>query len=267
LGEILLQYRDPLFGLIVFFALVFIIAFFSYWWAIYRTKEQSRRLSRFFGRFERRRDSVAEALDAPGSKRALLLLADALGRSGDYEEAISIYLRLQKEVEPAERIEILKKLADLYFRAGFLQRSRKIYEEILGILPRSRDVLRSLLIVYEKLGDYAGAFDVLESLEELGEDVERERGYFDALVAARKSDLERLQKIYTQKKGAARRPRAPFYARSEDGLGGAARRGCAQSRRSFVAAAKKADLHPFSYLARTLQREALHPGCAGLEGL
>jgi len=191
LSDFLVGYRDPLFGLIVFFALIFIISFFSYWWAIYKTKEQNSRLSRFFNRFEIKKESDDTYL-------AQLHMAEALAMNGDYEEAIGIYSKL-KDAYPHKRIELLKMMGDLYKKAGFLARSKEIYEEILGIFPRHKEVLRSLLVLNEKLGDLDGAFDVLESLEEL-EDMGKERGYLEAKLAAQKGDVQRLIKLYNAKR-------------------------------------------------------------------
>ena len=43
-----IEFRDPLFSVIIFFAIIFIITFFSYWWGRYRRKEDSRHLDKFF---------------------------------------------------------------------------------------------------------------------------------------------------------------------------------------------------------------------------
>jgi tetratricopeptide (TPR) repeat protein len=192
--------------------MVFVVSLGSYLWSLYSVKRERKKLERFFRRFETEADPFIEAIEEQDSRRALLVLADAMTRSGDYQRAVAIYMRLQKEAPMDERIKILVKLADLYFRAGFLQRSRDIYEEVLGFMPRHREALRSLLLVYERLGEYDGAMDVLESLAELGEDISKERGYFDALVAARRGDLLRLQKIYTKKK-AIRAALEPLFLR------------------------------------------------------
>ncbi len=203
MGEFLLQYRDPLFGLIVFFALIFIISSISYWWAIQKAKKEKKRLGRFFKRFDQKNSDIQVMLQNPSSSEALKLLADSFAKNGDYEEAIAIYTYLQKDASASERIELLKKTADLYKKAGFLERSKEIYEEILGFFPRHKDVLRSLLIVYEKLGDYDGMHDVAVALEEL-EGNEKEPIYVEFLKASAKGDVKKLKKLYEQ--GFCRRP-------------------------------------------------------------
>ena len=47
MNGLFLEFRDPLFGIIVFVALIFIIAFVSYWWGRLRSKEDHRYLERF----------------------------------------------------------------------------------------------------------------------------------------------------------------------------------------------------------------------------
>ena len=183
-----LGYRDPLVGLIVFFALIFIIAFFSYWWALYQSKRQFRKIDRFFRRFESRSDTSEE-------HKALLQLVEAYERSGDYEEAIALLRKLRTDYDIEENLRILQRIGDLYLRAGFLERSKGIYEQILQITPRNIPVLENLLVVEELLGDFEGCFDVLESLEEL-KDVKKERGYIEARYRARKGDVEGLIGLY-----------------------------------------------------------------------
>ena len=193
--SLLSGYRDPLFGLIVFFGLIFIIAFFSYWWAVYRSKEQEEHIEHFFHKFEENVDRELERIiEDKDSKKALLLLAQSYQRSGDYEKAITLYLKLKEEVGFEERMDLLKKLADLYFKAGFLARSAQIYEEILGYFPRRKDVLHQLLVVYEKLQDIQKAKDVAKSLEELGESCDMD--YLLAKECAKNEDVAGLVSIY-----------------------------------------------------------------------
>ena len=42
-----IEFRDPLFGLIVFFTLIFVITFVSYWWGKYKYREDSKYLDKF----------------------------------------------------------------------------------------------------------------------------------------------------------------------------------------------------------------------------
>lgn len=47
-----IEFRDPLFSIIVFFVIIFMITFFSYWWSKYKRKEDSKYLDRFLQKFQ-----------------------------------------------------------------------------------------------------------------------------------------------------------------------------------------------------------------------
>jgi len=179
LENFLLEYRDPLFGILVFLILVFIVSFFSYWWARYKKREEEEQLRRFFHKFEECADREILNIEQRGDTAgALLLLADAFERAGDFEKSIAIYLELSKKDYPnLGRIELLKRLGKVYFRAGFLEKSREIFVESLKLYPKDEDSLRYLMLIYERLRRFDKASQILESLEELG-DFKRERDYF-----------------------------------------------------------------------------------------
>ena len=52
MNTLFIEYRDPLFGIIVFFVLIFVIALFSYWWGRFKTKDDHRHLDRFLRQFK-----------------------------------------------------------------------------------------------------------------------------------------------------------------------------------------------------------------------
>ena len=58
-------------------------------------------------------------------------------------------------------------LGKTYFKAGFLERAKKLFLIILKESPRSPDVLKYLLLIYEQLKLYSKALEVIEPLEEL----------------------------------------------------------------------------------------------------
>ncbi len=193
--EFLVQNRDPLFSLIIFVGLIFIISFFSYVWAMTRTKQQKERLESFFAKFQAdAQNSINALLAREDSKEALLLLARAYTKSGDYEKAIAIYLHLRNRFDSKE---ILLELAKLYKKAGFLARSLAIYEEILHFFPREKEALRNLLRIYERLGRLEDALAVGEILEELGES-SLDRAYIQALLAIKRGDVQRLLTLYQE---------------------------------------------------------------------
>lgn len=186
MDALFIEFRDPLFGIIVFFVLVFVIAFFSYWWGRYKTREDHRHLDRFLKQFHTL-PSKNELADLIGSgtmsEKSWLLLANSYTKNGDFEKSIEIYqLLIERQKEPSERRDTLFLLGQTYFRAGFLERSKEIFLQILRRHPRTPQALHYLLLVYERLNDYQSAIDVLEPLDELGADAQKERNYLELLA-------------------------------------------------------------------------------------
>jgi len=180
-----LEFRDPLFSVIIFFALIFIITFLSYWWGRYRRKEDYKHLDEFLKQF--RKPPAKDELSVAVSNGAIpqkiwLLLASSYSKNGDYEKSIEIYNGILKQSDNQDQKEIMFLLGKTYFKAGFLERSKQIYLEILKKHPRTPQVLESLLLVYEYTKDYESAMDVLEPLEELKQDISGSKIYLRTLT-------------------------------------------------------------------------------------
>ncbi|NPA64286.1 MAG: tetratricopeptide repeat protein [Epsilonproteobacteria bacterium] len=209
--DFLFEYRDPLFGLVLFFGLIFVIAFLSYWWALFRIRSEDSRLERFFQRFEPVKDKDIDSL-LQDHQATLLLLADALSDRGEYEKAIAIYLKLKEGADLRQKLQILQKLGDLYAKAGFMARAIESYEEILRYVPRRPKILRKLLLIFEKMGDWERIEEIVQILEEL-EAFEQERKYF---AIKRAVAVENIQKIKTLKKEFPRIALEYLFARRVD---------------------------------------------------
>ncbi len=181
MSGLFLEFRDPLFGIIVFFVLVFIVAFFSYWWGRYKVREDDKGLNRFAKQFHKLpSEAELKALISKGglSEKSWLLLATAYEKNGDYEKAIEIYQSLiELQHDPMQRRETMLQLGQIYLKAGFLERSKEIFVQILGRHPRTPRALEQLLLVYEYLKDFDRAMEVLEPLEELGIDALKDKLY------------------------------------------------------------------------------------------
>jgi len=192
-----IEYRDPLFSIIIFFLIIFIITFFSYWWGRYRRKEDSRHLDRFLRQF-RSLPSKEElkVLISSGelSEKSWLLLASSYYKNGDYEKSIEIYNELLKVSNKTNAKETMFLLGKTYFKAGFLERSKHIFLEILKHSPRTPQALHYLLLVYEYMRDYKGALDVLEPLDELGEDITLDKAYLELLATMSDVKLDEDEK-------------------------------------------------------------------------
>ena len=114
-----IAYRDPLFGIIILCAIIFVISFANYWWGVFKNKEEKQSIEKFVKKFEIVTDeSEYKKLleDATIPLESLALLAHAYGKSGDYEKAINIYLVALKRVKGRdEKQYLLSALGKIYF--------------------------------------------------------------------------------------------------------------------------------------------------------
>ena len=176
-----IEFRDPLFGIIIFFLIIFIVAFFSYWWGRYKLKERSKTISRFAKEFHRlpTDEELASLLAMEHiSDGSIRLLAQTFVNNGDFEKAIELYQNLlERQTDGAKRLETMLLLGEVYFKAGFLARAKEVFLQILKLHPRTPKALEHLLLIYEYLKEYDNALEVLEPLEELGIDAKRDRLY------------------------------------------------------------------------------------------
>jgi len=202
-----IEYRDPLFGIIVFFILIFIITLLSYWLQQFKRQKDDESLQQFLEKFDSSSENaiVQEAIETTLlSDNAWFLVAEAYSIKGEYEKSIEIYKNLLKaQTSPTLRRDTMFLLAKLYFKAGFLARSKELFLEILKHYPRSPEVLKYMILTYEKLHKYQDAFDVIESLEVQNVAVTLEKAYLQSLLIIHDTKLndatkaKKLLKIYT----------------------------------------------------------------------
>ena len=192
------DYHDPLFSIIIFFLIVFIISVASYWWSVYKHKEEKNQIKEFVKKFETNRDLLDYeifAKDKNISLESIILIALLYEKQGDYEKAIDIYLMLLERVESKEeKIQIFTMLGKLYFKAGFLKRSEATFLQGLKYYPRNREALKYLFVIYEKLRKYDKVLEILDSLRELGVDVKNQKEYIEALSIITSFKLSYLEK-------------------------------------------------------------------------
>lgn len=188
-NSLLIEFRDPLFGIIIFFALIFVLALFSYWWSRFKRKEESRHLSSFMNVFDSMptEKEIASLMHSKAiSDKSALIMAQTYYNNGDYEKCIEIYLvMLEMQKDPLQSKETLYLLGKTYFKAGFLERAQEIFLQILQQFPRTPKALRYLLIIYEKMHRFDKALEVLEPLDELGIDNTKDRVYLQAVSIIR----------------------------------------------------------------------------------
>jgi len=173
LENILPAYNDPLFSILLIITLALIIALVSYGWGVYKQQKEEGKLLKFLEKF----DSAECALDTedmpfePHMFKPLTLLAKAFENSGEYHKAISIYLYLIKYIDNnSGELELMERLANTYLHAGFLERARSLYTEVLRRMPRNIKVLHELGIVYENMHRFDKAHEIIEPLQLLGEE-------------------------------------------------------------------------------------------------
>jgi len=187
LDNIVLEYRDPLFGIIILVALIFLISFFTYSFGVYkerRARKDYRKLSRRFELGKLKEEDYVhlyKTYNLPFD--SILLLASTFLHKGNYNKAISVYLTLLEHVtDRVKKEELLELLGTTYFKGGFLQRSKEIFLRILKFSPRNKNALIYLLILHEKLKEFKEAKEVTECLEELNKDMSKDKVYLEALI-------------------------------------------------------------------------------------
>jgi len=183
----LLDYRDPLIGVIVIFSIVFIASFLTYSFNIYKEKRSRQEYRKLLKRFElgtlKEEDYTHLYATYNLPYDSIILLASTFIYAGKHNKAISVYLALLEHVkEPVKKEELLELLGNAYFKSGLLQRSKDIYLKIVKFRPRNKVALKHLLLIFQNLNEYNRATEVLDSLEELDEDTIKERIYLNILI-------------------------------------------------------------------------------------
>ncbi len=201
--HILPAYNDPLFSILLIVIMSLIIILVTYGWGVYKQQKEEDKLLNFLDKF----DSSECALDTsnmpfePNMLKPLSLLAKAFENTGEYHKSINIYLYLIKHIEKEEeQSELLERLGNTYLHAGFLERSKSIYTEILRKTPRNIKVLYELSIVYESMHKYDKAKEVLEPLTLLGEKTHSLKKFLDFSELITNKKLSIQGKIDTLKR-------------------------------------------------------------------
>jgi len=198
LEQILPAYNDPLFSIILIITLGLIIALATYAWGLYEQQKEQGNLLKFLDKF----DSTECALDTadmpyePHMFKPLTLLAKAFENAGEYHKGISIYLYLIKNIsDDLAKTELLERLGNTYLYAGFLERAKSIYIDILRKYPRNKKVLYDLGVVYEMMHEYDKAKEVIEPLELLKEDTHGLKKFLELLAIQTDKSSSTQEKI------------------------------------------------------------------------
>ncbi len=198
-----LDYRDPIYGVIVLIVLVMIISFSTYWWGIFKSKEEETNIKKFvkkFDQYDSFNDYKTLIIKKDLPVESAILMALTFEKSGEYEKAIEIYLALLKNLlGPQKRKDLLTLLGKTYYKAGFLKKSEDTLLTSLKLYPKNEEALTYLSVIYEILREYDKAIEVLDTLEALGIKVGEKRIYFNALKIIHDKGMSNDQKLKSLK--------------------------------------------------------------------
>jgi len=197
LEQLLPAYDDPLFSIILIIVIALLVTVMTYAWGAYKTQKEEGNLLKFLEKFDTS-ECALDTSDMPFESnmfKPLTLLAKAFDNTGEYHKSINIYLYLIKHIdEEAGELALMERLGNTYLHAGFLERSKSIYLEILRRRPRNVKVLYALGVVYEAMHLYDKAKEVIEPLKLLGEETKELEVFFDF------AQLKALKNIPTEEK-------------------------------------------------------------------
>lgn len=169
-------YKDPLFSIIILLSIIILVAIADYTRNRFKQKKREHSLKAMADNFNfyELDNNLNEALNfSKTPKETLIVIAQIYIQSGNFDDAIKIYLAiLDKTSDTKAKIELFELLGSAYYKAGFMQRAKGIFIEILKTNPRNANALLLLMQTYETLGEYANALDVISCLEEV-ESVEK----------------------------------------------------------------------------------------------
>jgi len=185
--DLIFDYRDPLVGIITIFLIIFIASFITYTISIYNERKSRQEYRKLLERFDLGTLKEDDYIHLYSTYNlpfdSIILLASSFVHKGQHNKAISVYLTLLEHVkEPIKKEELLELLGDTYFKSGMLQRSKDIFLKILKFSPRNKIALHKLLLIFQHLNEFKRSEEVLDALEELDEDMQRERVYLKMLT-------------------------------------------------------------------------------------
>ncbi|PSM53099.1 hypothetical protein CBLAS_1820 [Campylobacter blaseri] len=195
-----IDYRDPIFGLIILISAALIVAIFSYIWGVFSLKDKNETIEKFIKKFNtinglsKEHIELLESIDI--EPKTLGILATTFKNSGDFEKAINIYtIALNKTNDKKEKEYFLTELGKVFFKAGFLQKSEDIFLQALSLGARNIDALKFLNVIYEKLKLYDKELEVLDALKEQGLNTDESTAFVKAQMIANDNSLSFDKKI------------------------------------------------------------------------
>ncbi len=191
-----LEYRDPLFGVIIFFTILFVISFFSYWWGRHKQTQEHKNLESFLNTFDNESSDISSQVDKNSlTPESWLMLSRSYAAQGNFEQSIKIYhALLAKNKDPIFQKDTLLLLGKSLYSAGFLERSRKTFMQLLSQSPRIPEALHYLLLIYEQLQQFDKALEVSLALQEQLGTKSQDKLFLEAKILINDSSIESEQK-------------------------------------------------------------------------
>lgn len=179
-------YKDPLFSIIIIISIIILVAIADYTRNRFKLKEKKVSLKALadnfnYYEFDKHINQALEISNAP--MQTLTFIANVYVANGNFDEAIKIYLAmLEKSKDIKDKMEIFELLGVAYYKAGFMQKAKNIFIEILKHNPRNTKMLSLLMQTYEVLGEYKNAYDVISCIEELEGEQRELKDYISMLI-------------------------------------------------------------------------------------
>lgn len=210
LQGLFLEYKDPLFGIIIFVSIIFVVTLLTYLWNLYTLRFKHNHIEAYVKSFQgSTRPQTVDVLlsfkELPAE--ALQLLAHNYYLSSEYDTCIEICIDILKRPKHNIEKEILLLLSQAYYKAGFYKRSETALVELLRFNTREPKALNYLTVIYERLHRFSDAIDTLEALREMGEEVSLSLDYIRSLQLikmALPTQCEELLALVTHNKGLTR---------------------------------------------------------------
>lgn len=202
-----IEYRDPLFSLIILFLTILVVSICSYWFGVFKSRDKDSQINYFLNQFNNYSDEeFSLLLKEIQNDKLLISFAKCFFKNGEHDRAIDIYLHiLTISNDRYKRLKTLNLLGGVYLKVGFLQKAKDIHLNILKNYPRDVNSLKMLIIIYEKMQDYKKAYEVLEPLEELGIDISKERANIKSKVILSDNSIkDKALKLFEIHKSIAR---------------------------------------------------------------
>ena len=211
-NDLIFNYRDPLVGIVTIFIFIFLASFVTYTLSIYSERKSRKEYRKLLERFELGTLKEDDYIHLYSTYNlpfdSIILLASSFVHKGQHNKAISVYLALLEHVkEPIKKEELLELLGETYFKSGMLQRSKDIFLKILKFSPRNKIALHKLLLIFQHLNEFNRADEVLDALDELDEDTQKERTYLhvlkiinDSIISFEKKSIELLENLKENEK-------------------------------------------------------------------